>query len=169
MITIAINVILYNTLGNIKVTGEEQQTNTFVCLLQKTGQYQTCFIIWTAEELHCPQHFTFSLLNAWLSQSYERQLGCCHLATITGFRSKALWNRQYLTTKHYHYSIPRTTHFCLKKGRLGHRKAIKVPFKNVHIPFFKLLEELYLPPISHHPITHTDEFLKKCLRQEGYR
>jgi len=61
------------------------------------------------------------------------------------------------------------THFCLEMERLGHRETIKVPLKSVHIPFLKLLEVLYLLLISHHPIIHTDEFLKKYLKQEGHR
>lgn len=50
----------------------------------------------------------------------------------------------------------------------GHRKTTKAPLeRSVRVPFFKLLEELCLPQISHRPIAHTDEFLKKSLRQEA--
>lgn len=52
----------------------------------------------------------------------------------------------------------------------GHRKTTKAPFKrSVCVPFFKLLEEVCLPLISHHPISRIDEFLKKSLRQEAHR
>lgn len=56
MITIAINVILYNTLGNNKVTGEEQQTNIFVCSRKQIstesgllyGQQESCIVLSTS-------------------------------------------------------------------------------------------------------------------------
>lgn len=55
MITIAINVILYNTNGNNKVSGE-QQTNTFVCSGKQIstkpallyGQQESCIILITS-------------------------------------------------------------------------------------------------------------------------
>jgi len=56
MITIVINVILYNTLGNNKVTEEEEQTNTFVCSRKQIstkpvflyGQQESCIVLTTA-------------------------------------------------------------------------------------------------------------------------
>lgn len=96
----------------------------------------------------------FLALNAWLSQSHERQLGFCHLATITGFRSKAICNRQYLTTKRYHCSTSTATHPCLKHRSLGTEKQQKYLLKEVFTFHFSAtrgtLSSPELPP-SHHP------------------